>query len=164
MKCRPVAIVECLTTCTRQGSLDELAILAVLFDKLHYRSDINAAKSLAPLDIISRQTDVLKNLLEKLGLLVPNISRRDSQRSISRKRSHSATTEVAVNPRKEVDTWLFRTDIRELFKELPDLVDDSNLIHGNLPNFLPEYTAISAKRCNKRKRNTSKSTAPNEQN
>nr|CUU97450.1 hypothetical transcript [Hymenolepis microstoma] len=65
---------------------------------------------------------------------------------------------MICNPVKEFDTELFQTETRESPK---DLAEDSNPIHGDIHNFLPELSTISIKRRNKRKRKTAKLTAAN---
>ncbi|VUZ45164.1 unnamed protein product, partial [Hymenolepis diminuta] len=68
-----------------------------------------------------------------------------------------------TNSATEFDTELFQTDIRELSQELPEHVDDSNLVRDDSYDFLPEHTTASHKSRGKRKKKTSKSTAVNHQ-
>lgn len=48
-----------------------------------------------------------------------------------------------INSLTEFDTELFQTDIRELFRELPELADDSTPVQDDIHNFLPEPVTAS---------------------
>nr|CDS27003.1 hypothetical protein HmN_000711000 [Hymenolepis microstoma] len=64
---------------------------------------------------------------------------------------------------KEVDTELFQIDKQELSKELPDLVNDSNSIHGDIHNFSPKRSTTSTTRCDKHERKAIKPRAAYQQ-
>ncbi|KAM3175444.1 hypothetical protein ACTXT7_008526 [Hymenolepis weldensis] len=68
-----------------------------------------------------------------------------------------------TNSATEFDTELFQTDIQELSQELPEHAYGSSPVQDDIHDFLPEHATASHKTRDKRKRETPKSTAVNQQ-
>nr|CDS27014.1 gag pol polyprotein [Hymenolepis microstoma] len=122
---------------------DELDILREMDDcihKVHNRPDINVVKTSAHVvSTIERQK------LDTAEPIKPNCQQ----------------SSTMVNPMEEIDTELVQTETRYLFKELPNLADDSSSIHEDIQNLLPEHSKISIMKRNKHKRKVEKQTAAN---
>ncbi|VUZ40853.1 unnamed protein product [Hymenolepis diminuta] len=74
MKCLPANMTKCLATSVNRGNLDELAETADKVQELSDRPCVQAVETPIPNRVTTQQPDVLTKLLEKLELLVPNIS------------------------------------------------------------------------------------------
>ncbi|VDL61792.1 unnamed protein product [Hymenolepis diminuta] len=74
MKCLPTNMAAYLTTSINRGNLEELAEAADKIQELFERPCVQAVETPTPNRVTTQQSDVLTKLLEKLELLMPNIS------------------------------------------------------------------------------------------